>query len=253
MMSSLIYLLIIFCIIIPTSSFGAGNISIENIRHAKKILEKKIYYDHRVTVYCQASFDATKKICLPDGFVTPEHSKRAFRVEWEHIVPVENFGRSFEEWRNGDPVCVDSRGKSFLGRRCAQKANEDFRRMEADMYNLYPAIGAVNAMRANYNFRILEENIPPTFGSCDMKICGNKVEPPEHARGVIARTYKYMDASYPNYKMSHQQKNLMDAWDEQYPVDEWECIRASRIETIQGNENLFVKTMCIQKGLWPSH
>ena len=43
----------------------------------------------------------------------------------------------------------------------------------------------------------------------------------------------------------------MDAWDEQYPVDEWECIRASRIEAIQGNENLFVKNMCIQKGLWP--
>lgn len=35
-----------------------------------------------------------------------------------------------------------------------------------------------------------------------------------------------------------------------YPVDEWECTRAKRIESIQGNENIFVKNMCIEKGLW---
>ena len=31
--------------------------------------------------------------------------------------------------------------------------------------------------------------------------------------------------------MSRQQRQLMDAWDKMYPVDQWECTRAKRIET----------------------
>ena len=50
--------------------------------------------------------------------------------------------------------------------------------------------------------------------------------------------------------MSKQQRKLMDAWDNMYPVNAWECQRAKRIEAIQGNENIFVKNKCISKGLW---
>ena len=77
--------------------------------------------------------------------MTPEHQKRAKRVEWEHVVPAENFGRFFSEWRDGSPECVDSKGRSFKGRKCAEKASREYRFMQADLYNLYPAIGAVNA------------------------------------------------------------------------------------------------------------
>ncbi len=35
-----------------------------------------------------------------------------------------------------------------------------------------------------------------------------------------------------------------------YPVDQWECIRAKRIENIQGNPNNFVKEKCIELGLY---
>ena len=34
-----------------------------------------------------------------------------------------------------------------------------------------------------------------------------------------------------------------------YPVDAWECLRAKRIERIQGNENPFVKEACRKAGL----
>lgn len=121
--------------------------------------------------------------------------------------------------------------------------------MQSDIYNLYPAIGAVNAARKNYNFAMLP-TIQSSFGSCLMKIEGNKVEPPEAARGIIARTYKYMVQAYPRYNMSSQQKKLMDVWDRIYPVDAWECTRTKRIEFIQGNENPVVKTQCIEKNLW---
>ncbi len=242
------FLTILFVFSIP--AFGAGNTTNESFTVAKKLLEEEIYYDHRITVYCEAEFDEMKRVCLPDGFVTPKHDKRAERVEWEHIVPAENFGRSFVAWREGDPLCITKSGKPYRGRRCAGEVSKEYRFMEADMYNLYPAIGAVNAIRSNHNFQMLDPSIPSTFGICPMKVKGNKVEPPAKSRGIIARTYKYMDDSYSRYRMSSQQRKLMDAWDEMYPVDTWECQRARRIEAIQGNENIFVKSKCIRKGLW---
>jgi len=227
-----------------------GNIVVECFVDAKKFLEEEVYFDHRITIYCGANFDETKRICLPDGFVTPKYERRAERVEWEHMVPAENFGRVFVEWREGGPLCINKNGTRFRGRKCATMSSQEYRFMEADMYNLYPAIGAVNAIRSNCNFQILDQSLPSTFGVCLMKINGNKVEPPEHVRGIIARTYKYMEYAYPKYKMSKQQKKLMDAWDKMYPVDEWECTRTKRIEAIQGNENPFVKNKCIDREFW---
>lgn len=228
----------------------AGNTTNDSFSQAKKMLEREVYYDHRVTLYCGASFDAKKNIQLPDGFATPKHEKRAKRIEWEHVVPAENFGRFFKEWREGDEACVDNKGRPFKGRRCAEKANLQFRYMQADMYNLYPAIGAVNALRSNYNYGLLP-GVPNTFGSCEMKIADRRAEPPERARGQIARSTLYMAAEYaPQYRISRQQRQLMEAWDRQYPVDQWECTRAKRIEKLQGNENKFVAEPCRAAGLW---
>ncbi|MDO5538174.1 MAG: endonuclease, partial [Desulfovibrionaceae bacterium] len=165
--------------------------------------------------------------------------------------PAENFGQIFSEWREGDPQCVKRDGTPFKGRRCAEKVNMEYRYMQSDMYNLYPAIGSVNAMRSNFNFQMLGDSVPSTFGSCEMKIDGRRAEPPARARGAIARTYKYMaDAYGPRYNLSRQQSQLMDAWDRMHPVDAWECTRAKRIEALQGNANRFVKEPCQAAGLW---
>ena len=181
-------------ILAPSIVFAAGNERIQSFSQAKKILEREIYADHRVTLYCGAKFDERKRVELPTGFMTPKHAARAERVEWEHVVPAENFGRAFPEWREGAPACVDSRGRAYKGRRCAEKASAEFRRMESDLYNLYPAIGAVNAMRSNYRYALLPD-VPPTFGSCAMKVARRRAEPPEEARGTIARSVLYMAAS----------------------------------------------------------
>ena len=121
--------------------------------------------------------------------------------------------------------------------------------MQADLYNLYPAIGAVNAMRSNYRYAMLPSE-SATFGTCQMKIdeSGRRAEPPEASRGSIARSTLYMAASYPQYRLSSAQRQLMEAWDRQYPVDQWECLRAKRIEKIQGNENAFVAEPCRKAG-----
>ena len=245
-------------LMLSSTTFAVGNERIDSFSDAKKKLENQVYTEavNRVTIYCAAKYDLRKNVTRPKGFKLPLnrdgepiHEKRAKRIEWEHIVPAENFGRAFIEWREGHPLCVE-KGKSFKGRKCAEKVNRTFQYMQADMYNLYPAIGAVNALRSNYNFQLLDADTPSTFGSCEMKIVDKKVEPPVRARGVIARTYKYMDGAYPAYKMSRAQKQLMDTWDAQHPVDQWECTRAKRIEKIQGNENPIVKAQCQKAGLW---
>jgi len=228
---------------------GTGNQFSQSFSKAKKHNMKDVYYDQQVTLYCAASFDDKKAVTPPEGFETTKYKKRAKKVEWEHVVPAENFGRNFKAWRDGHPECITKKGKKFKGRNCAGKVNTEYRYMQADMYNLYPAIGAVNASRSNYNFTLLP-TANSDFGACAMKIEGRKAEPPVAARGQIARTYLYMDAAYSKYKMSKAQRKLMSAWDRMYPVDSWECKRAQRIEAIQGNENTIMKQQCIELGLW---
>ena len=236
-------LLLSSTLLISFHALADGNTTISSFSKAKKTLERSVYFDHRTTLYCGAKFDAKKNIILPSGFESEKHVKRSKRVEWEHAVPAENFGRTFSEWREGNKACVTSKGKKFKGRRCAEKTNEEYRLMQSDMYNLYPAIGSVNAMRSNYNFTMLPGE-KSDFGSCDMKIDNKKAEPPENARGRIARSYMYMESAYPRYKMSKSQRQLMNAWDKQYPVSAWECTRAQRIEKLQGNTNTIIKERC---------
>jgi len=227
---------------------AAKNTANDSFSRAKRALSQQVYFDNRTTLYCAATYDERGNLQLPEGFEASLYPGRTHKMEWEHIVPAENFGRSFKEWREGHPLCVDKQGKAFKGRSCAEKTSKEFRHMHADMHNLAPAIGAVNAARQNYNFALLPE-AQSAFGSCALKIEGNKVEPPERARGLIARTYLYMQAAYPRFSMGRPQRQLMEAWDKMHPPDAWECTRARRIAAIQGNRNETTEARCQEAGL----
>ncbi|NYT46331.1 MAG: endonuclease [Candidatus Methanofishera endochildressiae] len=56
--------------------------------------------------------------------------------------------------------------------------------MAADLYNLYPAIGAVNAMRSNYPYAAITGE---GMGECNMIINGGKANPPDRAKGAVAQ------------------------------------------------------------------
>lgn len=60
----------------------------------------------------------------------------------------------------------------------------------------------------------------------------------------------YIDQSYPKYSMSKQQRQLMSAWDKQYPVNVQECQRSKKIAAIQLNDNEVVKSRCQQANIW---
>ena len=160
----------------------AANQEIDSFNKAKRLLETQVYNNHRTTIYCGAEFGPDKKVMPPKGFITAKYINRSKKIEWEHVVPAENFGRTFTEWRDGHKLCVNGKRKPFKGRRCAEKVNTEYRYMQSDMYNLYPAIGAVNALRSNYSFTVLPA-AQSDFGSCDMKVDNRKAEPPERARG----------------------------------------------------------------------
>jgi len=227
-----------------------GNTTFQSFNKAKKILLKEVYYDHLTTFYCGCPFSINKKIIPSDKYTPKKKWKRAYRLEWEHIVPAHAFGQSFSEWRNGHPECVSSKGKPFKGRNCTRKMVVTFRYMESDMYNFVPAVGEINGLRSNYSFGMIPGE-KREFGNCDMEIENRKAEPPPEKRGNIARTYFYMDWAYPGHGIiSKKNRKLFQAWDKEDPVDAWECERCQRIEEIQGNENPFVKEPCQAVGLW---
>ena len=244
-----------------------GNRYSQSFYAVKRVMLDKIYYDHHRTLYCDAEYDKFKSIKKPVGFRLPNINKVDFkiydisaeelqrkseRMEWEHIVPAENFGRTFKEWLEGHKNCVSNKGKQFKGRSCAEKESEDFRYMYTDMYNLYPSIGAVNYLRANFNFTQFNQrdNVKNLFGSCPLKISHNRVEPRDEVKGLIARTYFYMEQTYTRYKIGEPMRGILKTWNSKYPVTRWECIRARRIERVQGNANMIVKKACLDKGLY---
>ena len=116
--------------------------------------------------------------------------------------------------------------------------------MEADMFNLFPAIGEVNGLRSNYPMTIIEGE-KRQFGKGDVEIKRRKVEPRDEVRGESARTYMYMESVYPAKGIiSNQNRSMFEEWNRSDPVDEWECERARRIEKIQGNHNEIVLDNC---------
>lgn len=244
MKSILLYCLILLNLITFSVSSFAKNQFISSFSKAKILLHENIYFDHRKSLYCNANFNELKVVEFPKGFLSNKYIKRANRIEWEHVVPAESFGKGFTEWTNGHLKCVTRNGDLYKGRRCADKINREFKYMASDMYNLFPAIGSVNALRSNYNFEILDDSIESDFGSCDMRIDKKKAQPPKQARGRIARAYLYMDYTYNQFEMSSRQRSLMTLWNKQYPVTKWECLRANRIKAIQGNNHVIYDKIC---------
>ena len=50
----------------------------------------------------------------------------------------------------------------------------------------------------------------------------------------------YMSDKY-NINLSKTERRMMEVWDKQDPVNEWERIKNKRFERLQGNSNHFIK------------
>ena len=224
----------------PAVQNVSGNSKVKSFNRAKRLLPD-IFTGHEETFYCGCTYDKKVVDLASCNYQVKKDAKRAKRLEWEHVVPAHAFGQSFAAWREGHSECVDSKGRAFKGRKCAGKMEEQFRFMEADLYNLRPAIGEVNGRRSNFRMAMIPGE-KREFGACDVEIEDRKVEPKPDIRGDIARTYFYMNAAYPDRGVigSASQK-LFETWAKEDPIDDAERAWAKRVEAIQGNVNPFVQ------------
>lgn len=162
--------------------------------------------------------------------------KRAHKMEWEHIIPAYQFGQHLRCWR--EPLCV-RKGRAYKGRACCKKVSEPFRRMEAELYNLWPEVGLVNGARSNYRMAVVS-GVPDFYG-CAVKIDKkNKLmEPSDDSKGVVARAHLFFSEQY-SIRLSSSQRNLFMAWNRMHPPSEWEYQWAAAIAEIEGYENKYI-------------
>lgn len=214
----------------------------QNYTSALKALSR-IYYTHRTgsfapentSLYCgctliyrdlkPAGFDS--RSC---GFVYRRNPVRGSRIEWEHAMPAHYFGGALGCWQRG-------------GRRECRK-NPGFAYMEGDMHNLFPAVGELNADRGNFPFAPLP-GLHRMYGNCPMKVDFRRrlADPPDRARGPLARAYLYMSWRYA-LKLAPDMERTYNLWNRRHPPTPWECRRNQEIARIQGNDNPFITKAC---------
>jgi len=174
--------------------FSASSEEFTRFSTAKRHLIKTLPNNAK-SLYCGCDIKKQGKKLVPDptgcGYVprntftrSGKVNQRALRIEWEHIVPAWEFGHQLQCWQDG-------------GRKNCRKVSAKFRKMEADINNLAPAIGEINADRSNYRFGMLSAYKCPIY-----------------ARKRIADTYAYMKKTY-GLKISNKQQKLFDVWQRQ--------------------------------------
>ncbi|MBL7480570.1 endonuclease [Legionella bononiensis] len=205
---------------------------------------KKIAFDlfstHQITLYCGCKYDKEKNVDLTSCTMdTAAPITRARRVEWEHMMPASDFGRYHQCWT--EKLCVNEKtGKEYKGRKCCEKIDPEFRRKEAELYNLWPAVGAVNQERSNFSFGYLENK--RGYYGCEFEADKTLkiAEPPDRAKGTVARANLFMADKY-QVEISPEQRELLLKWNREFPPDLWELAWAAEVANIVGYANPYIK------------
>lgn len=208
-----------------------------NFDRAKILLRQHVYHDQNVngalgTLYCGCNWEwagssGGRIDHASCGYEVRAQQTRANRIEWEHIVPAYWIGNQRECWQEG-------------GRQNCVSTDPAFRIIEADMHNLSPSVGEVNADRSNYRFGMLP-GADFRHGACDFRVdfSARVAEPRSEVKGLVSRVHFYIYDRY-DLRMSSQQERLLMSWDRAYPVTEWELERDRRIAAVMGHSNPFV-------------
>lgn len=202
----------------------------DDFAQAKRIASK-VFSQVNTDFYCGCPIRWQAGKGIPDlkqcGYQVRKNGPRAQRIEWEHVMPAQQFGSSTVCWQTG--------GRDL----CSQK-DQAFRRIEADLYNLRPVIGEVNGDRAHFRFAELASE-PVQYGACPFQVDFQRqlAEPAQSVRGDIARIYFYMADRY-QVRLSKREELLFMRWHQQDPVDDAEQALTQRIAQTMGWPNPFV-------------
>lgn len=97
--------MVVLMMVVSVLPAFAQNTTIESFSRAKK-LAAGIYTGHEQAFYCGCAYSGKTVAFASCGYTPKGKPESARRLQWEHVVPAENFGRSFPEWREGNPECV---------------------------------------------------------------------------------------------------------------------------------------------------
>jgi deoxyribonuclease-1 len=214
----------------------------------------EIYTDHRITFYCGCEYREEKGRRVLDlescGYRVSHNTWKANQFNWEHVVPVSVLAAKLDCYN------VEKHRRKGKSRRnyCKNAGDPAYDERVSDLHNLVPSIGEINSDRSNHSFATFENDSdfhPSThYGECKFRIKvpqkrGEKgqVEPPERARGAIARIYLYMEKKYGDV-LNQREKILFNKWTADYPVTKWECERDRRIFKHQRDHNEYVVSQC---------
>ena len=118
----------------------AQNNRIPNFNNSKKILKKFPIFNEE-TLYCGCKISGNKVDTASCGYIPPSASKRAGKVEWEHVVPASALSQGIEY------------NKSLCGKKskraCLEAKVPDYAFRTADLYNLYAEDGLINQIRSD--------------------------------------------------------------------------------------------------------
>lgn len=195
-------------------------------------------FGQTTTLYCGcpiyyrgSGFSLKWTIDITDcGYKIKKNAKRAKRIELDRIMSGKEFGHSMPCWQDG-------------GRKKCDKDSK-FLRMDNDLHNIYPSIGEINNNRSYFPL-VDWRAAPGMYGRCEMVVDFKKklAQPPQAARGMIARAYLYMVQKY-HVDLDSSQMQLYKSWDSMYPPSEFECRRNELIKQKQGNDNPFITRKC---------
>lgn len=204
MRSRLIALTLLFF----TFTLAAEQVVIPDYASARRdFFWKQLYTGGGSTLYCDTPFTAGERQTI------------------EHVYPADWIAEHFG--------CANRR----------ECDNPHYRHAEADLHNLWPALGRINSSRGKLWF----DELPGEQARRFTDICadferekgrGAKVEPRDSVKGDIARSLLYMSEAYglPLYGM----EPMLLRWHHADPIDEIERWRNDVIAAIQHTRNRWI-------------
>ncbi len=178
---------------------------------ARKAFWGKLYSETHKSLYCEKTF----------------HGRSGFNIE--HV-----FAASW--MKEAIPKCSNKNRKE------CRRLSPRFNLMEADLHNMYPTVTTVNSARGSYIFTELDGEY--ITESCPLEMGDRAVEPPEYAKGKVARAILYMTHEY-NINLDKAtnspgfERDLLN-WHCAHPPTPTEIIRNDQIFNLQRTSNPFV-------------
>ncbi|GBF41478.1 nuclease, EndA/NucM family [Leptospira ellinghausenii] len=221
-----------------------GKNRITDFQKAKRVL-KRFYEKVGKDFYCGCEFEKDEEefgrfkikqnTC---GLQARKDSKRQNYIEWEHIVPAYSFGKTRECWTKTN---CEVGGKLLKGRKCCGATDPEFNLIEADLHNIVPVPGEINADRGIFPYGEIEGE-PREYGLCDFEVNfkASIAEPKPDIRGDIARIYFYMEWRY-QIPIPEGKRKLYQNWHENDPPDTFEIRKNEIVERLQKIKNPFVE------------